>query len=444
MRFSTKSIIKLTIPIILENLLIVTVGMFDGIMVASSGETAVSGVSLGDSINVFLTMFFAALSSGGAIVISQLFGKKDILGARETAKQLFFVTLAISTLLCLIISFLHTQILNLIYGSVELGVMENAKVYFFVTGLSYPFWGVISAGNSILRAQGKTKTTLLISILGNLINVAGNALLIYGFNMGVLGAAVATLFSRIVAAIFSTILVVIKTDTGIYIENLFKYKPSGAIIKNICNIGIPSGLENSFFQLGRLIVSSLISTFGTASIAANSVASTISNFHFSTGNAFGMAMSTIIGILIGAGEQEEAKKNVKKIVGYNYICFVFVSIIFSSAVGLIAKIYNLSPDAEYICTRLVWINCVSACLVWPLSFTLPNAFRAASDIKFTMVISIVSMWIFRVGGSYFLAYVFNQGVYSVWLAMSLDWCFRTAVFLIRFIKGTWLTKYKPA
>ena len=444
MRFSSKKIIKLIIPIILENLLIVTVGMFDGIMVSSNGEAAVSGVSLGDSINVFLTMFFAALSAGGAIVISQLFGKKDISGARETAKQLFFVTLAISTVLCLIISLLHKQILSLIYGSVEFDVMENAIIYFFVTGLSYPFWGVLSAGNSILRAQGKTKTTLTISIFANLLNVAGNALLIYGFNMGVLGAALATLFSRIATAFFSTALVTRKNGNGVYIESLFKYKPNAAIIKRICSIGIPSGLENSFFQLGRLIVSSLISTFGTASIAANSVAATISNFHFSTGNAFGSGMATIIGILIGAGEQEEAKKNVKKIVSYNYICFVLISIIFSSTVGLIAKIYNLSSDAEYICSRLVWINCVSACLVWPISFTLPNAFRATSDIRFTMVISIASMWIFRVGGSYFLAYVFNQGVYSVWLAMSLDWVFRSAVFLVRFIKGTWLTKYKPA
>ena len=442
MRFTTKDILKIIVPIILEQLLAITVGMFDSIMVSSEGEAAVSGVSLVDSVNVFLTVLFFSLSSGGAIVLSQLLGKKDTTTANEAAKQIIYITTSISLLLCILVVFLRAPLLNLIFGKVESGVMENAKIYFLLTGISYPFIAIMGSANAIFRAQKKSNITLYSSIVSNLINIAGNALLIYVFKMGVLGAGIATLFSRVVTAVLTLILVCRKKNNEIYVDKLFRYKFNPSLIKRICGIGIPSGLENSFFHLGKLIVSSLISGFGTASIAANAVAQTLTNFHFTTGTAINTGLTTVVGICVGAGEKDQAKTYTKRVTLMVYIAYVVLSVFFALTVDLFSSIYILSPHASMICKNIIYFNCITATIVWPLSFTLPSAFRAASDVKFTMIISVLSMWVFRVAGSYVIHYVFGLGVYSVWIAMVVDWVFRAIIFVPRFIKGTWLTKYK--
>ena len=442
MKFKTKDIIKLAIPIILEFLLTIMANLFDGIMVSSEGEAAVSGVSLTGSVNAFLVVFFLSLCSGGAIVIAQLIGKKDIDTANETAKQLLYISLAISVFICIIVMTLHGPILQLVFGKVDAEVMENAKIYFFITGISYPFIGIQSASSSILRAQGRTKLTLAISVGGNLVNIVGNAILIFVCGMGVKGAAIATLISYIVAAAIALIFTLRKKHNVVYIQKLFRYKPNAWYIKKICHIGVPNGLEDSFFQFGRLIVASLISGFGTASIAANAVAQTLTNFHFQTGSAINTAAITVIGMCIGAGDYDEAKKNVKKFIIFVFTCYVFLSIFFILTAGIFAKIYNLSPEATEICRNVIIINGIATVLIWPFAFTLASAFRAASDVRFTMIVSILSMFTFRVAGSYFLAYVFDLGVYSVWIAMIADWLFRTLMFLPRFIKGKWLMQYK--
>ena len=441
MRFSTKDIIKLIIPIILECLLAITIGMFDGIMVASEGENAVSGVSLTSALDVFLVVFFTALCAGGGIVISQFFGKKDLEKSRETAKQLLYATIVISLVIAIPVGIFHSPLLHLIYGSVETEVMKNAEIYFITLAISYPFLAISNAGNTVLRAQGRTKVTLYNSLIINAFNIGGNALLIYVFKMGVLGAGIATLTARIIGSILSLAMCLKKKENGVYIEKLFHYKPNGNLIKRICIIGIPSGLENSFFQLGRLLVASLVSSFGTASIAANAVSQTLANFHWTVGGAIGTGLSTVVGICIGAGLKDEAKQNVKKILIFNYACFILLSIFFSLSVGLFSTLYNLSAEASALNANITYISCIACATIWPLAFTLPHALRAASDIKFPMIISIASMWVFRVGGSYLVSHLFGIGLYSIWVGMIADWLFRAIFFIIRYKSGKWLNKY---
>lgn len=442
MRFSTKDIIKLTVPIILESLLGITIGMFDGIMVASEGEVAVSGVSLTNSLDIFLIMFFTSLAVGGGIVISQFFGKKDLEKSRETAKQLVYITLIIATVIAIPTLIFRSPLLHLIYGSVEPAVMQNAETYFLTLAISYPFLAINSSANAILRAQGRTKTTLFISIFGNAFNICGNAILIYGFNLGVLGAGIATLISRIISGFLGLLLCLKKQENGVYIDKLFRYKPSSALIKRICVIGIPNGLENSFFQLGKLLVASLISSFGTASIAANAVSQTLANFHWTVGGAIANGLSTVVGMCVGAGEKDEARSCVKKSLIFNYCCFAALSLFFSLGSGIFNHLYNLSAEASVLNTNITIINSIACITIWPLAFTLPNALRASSDVRFTMLVSIISMWVFRVCGSYLVSYLFGIGLYSIWVGMIVDWICRAIFFVARYKSGKWLTKYK--
>lgn len=427
-------------PLIIEQLLIIMTGTFDSIMVSSAGDAAVSGVSLVDTVNLLLTYLFTALCSGGAIVTAQLIGQKDFSSAKESAKQLIWISFILSAVITILTVFLRTHLLNLVFGKIEYDVMDSAKIYFLFTALSYPFLAIQSACSAIFRVAGNSKTPMLISLFGNLINICGNAILIYVFNMGAAGAAIATLFSRIVCALILTIIVHGKKHL-LHVDNIFKYKPQFYLIKKMCAIGIPNGIENAMFQLGKVLTQSLISGFGTIQIAANAVASSLSNIQYASGNAIGIATNTVIGQCVGAEEKEQAKYYAKILLIIAYACIIFVSIFLCGFAKPIISLYALTPESSSIAQNILYIHSIFICSIWPIAFPLSNAFRSASDVKFTMIIAMFSMWVFRVGLSYVFSLLLGLEVYGVWFAMFCDWFFRFIVFSIRFKKGTWLNAY---
>ncbi len=441
MLFSRKDLTRILLPLLAEQILAVTVGMFDSMMVSSAGEAAVSGVSLVDSINILMSNIFAALATGGAVVCSQFLGRKDQNAACKSAKQLYYVALFVSVAIMAIALFFRSALLSLIFGKIDADVMGHAKIYFLFTALSYPFLALYNAGAAVFRAMGNSKISLHISMGMNAINIAGNAILIYGFHLGAAGAAIATLFSRIVGAV---VLLVLSGNAKnpIYVDKLLRYRPDLPMIKNILHIGVPSGMENGMFQFGKLLTQSLVSTLGTAAIAANAVAHTLASFEYAAGGAVGLTMITVIGRCIGAGEREQAKQYTKKLIGVGYAVMVVLAVLLTLFAKPIIGIYKLSDASSGLALTLILLHNLFAALIWPLAFTLPNSFRAASDVRYPMFISVFSMWTFRVGFSYILVLGFELSVLGVWLAMFIDWIFRTAFFVIRFASGKWLTKYK--
>ena len=441
MLFSRKDLIKILLPLLAEQVLTVTVGMFDSMMVSSAGEAAVSGVSLVDSINILMSNIFAALATGGAVVCSQFLGRKDQNAACKSAKQLYYVALFVSLAIMAVALLFRSALLSLIFGKIDADVMGHAKIYFLFTALSYPFLALYNAGAAVFRAMGNSKISLHVSMGMNAINIAGNAILIYGFHLGAAGAAIATLFSRIVGAI---VLLVLSGNAKnpIYVDKLLQYRPDLPMIKNILHIGVPSGMENGMFQFGKLLTQSLVSTLGTAAIAANAVAHTLASFEYAAGGAVGLTMITVIGRCVGAGEREQAKQYTKKLIGVGYAVMVVLAVLLTLFAKPIIGVYKLSPESGELALTLILLHNLFAALIWPLAFTLPNSFRAASDVRYPMLISVFSMWTFRVGFSYILVLGFELSVLGVWLAMFIDWLFRTAFFVIRFVNGKWLTKYK--
>ncbi len=440
MLFSNRDLKKIIVPLLIEQFFVVLVGMADTVMVASCGEAAVSGVSLVNSFNVFLTYLFTALCSGGAIVIAQLIGKKNHDKAMEAGKQLIYTTFFIATLVSIVMVFFRKYILGLIFGKIELVVMQNVLDYSLYTSISFIFLVLYNAGASFYRAQGNTKISMAVSLITNLINVAGNALLIFGFNMGASGAGIATLFSYMVGSII-ILINACRKNKSIYINKIFRYKPDFKLIKNICNIGIPSGLEHGMFQFGKVITLSLISALGTAQIAANATANTLVGFQYACGTALGLAMTAVVGRCVGAKQKEQAKYYAKKLTAITYFCVITVSVILCAFSNFFVGMFNLSAGATKLSKEIIFIHSIFICTFWPVAFTLPNSFRAASDVRFTMIIAISSMWVLRVGLSFVFTGFFNMGVMGVWYAMFCDWIFRFAVFIIRYISGKWLTKH---
>lgn len=437
--FTAKDLRKLILPLIVEQFLAVTIGMADTIMVASTGEAAMSSVSLVDAINILLINIFSALATGGAIVASQYLGREDKKRANVAAKQLLLVTTAMSAFIMAVCLIGRNPILDLIFGKIEPEVMDNCRVYFFWSALSYPFLAVYNAGAALYRSMGNSKVSMLTSTLMNAINIAGNALLIFGFHMGVAGAAIASLFARMVGAVLITCLLRFKPHV-IQLEAVFKLDFQPEMIKNILKFGVPTGLENGMFQIGRLMTQGLVATFGLTATTANAIGMSLSAFPQIPGTAIGLAMVTVVGQCIGARRQEEAKRYTLKLTGLAYLAMGALNLVMLALLPVVIGIYNPSPATAALARELMLYCIACTILLWPASFVLPNGLRAAGDVRFTMTVSIVSMWAFRIGFSYLLAKGLQMGVLGVWIAMTIDWAFRILCFAIRFFRGKWMNK----
>ena len=462
--FTRQQLTALLLPLIAEQALSVTIGLADTLMVSSVGEAAVSGVSLVDTFNTLMIQIMTALATGGAVVASQYIGHREeknarasaaqilfILSvfsqyighreeksARAAAAQIMFIMSSFSILVAAVVVVGRYAILRGIFGSIDADVMKYAETYFLLSALSYPFIGLYNAGAALFRAQGNSKISMMSSLVMNVVNIGGNAILIFGFKMGVMGAALASLVSRAVACC-AVLFLLQKPDCMLRVTGLSALKPDGKLIQRILRVGIPAGIENGMFQIGKLSVASLTSTLGTAAIAANAVANTTSTFLNIPASAVGMAVLTVVGQCLGAGEKEQAVWYARRLLLVAY-CGAWVMNLsaFFFADRWALSWFSLSPEASAMALEvMMWFNIVSL-FFWPSSFTLPNILRAAGDASFTMTVSIVSMWVFRVGFCYLWVLKMGGGLLSIWMGMYLDWAFRSICFVVRFVRGKWL------
>ena len=434
--FSKQALVRLIWPLVVEQFLAVTIGMADTVMVATSGEAAVSGVSLVDAINTLLIQIFAALATGGAVVASQYLGSGDRENACRSAKQLLYTITALALVIMTASLVFCPNILRMVFGSIEADVMANARTYYYLTALSYPFLAVYNAGAALYRSMGNSRASMLVSLLMNLINISGNAVLIYGYGWGVTGAGTATLLSRIAAAGIMLALIR-KKDNLICIERVLHYEFHPGIIRKILSIGVPNGLENGMFQIGKLMVQGLITTFGTSAIAANAISNSVSSFATIPGAAIGLGLITVVGQCVGARDYGQAVSYTRRLMVTAYLLMGILSATLFFAAGPIAAVFNLSREATASATVILKYYSVLAVMIWPLAFTLPNSLRAAGDARFTMMTSMLSMWIFRIGFSYILGQYLGLGVLGTWFAMFVDWVVRATVFVTRFARGKW-------
>jgi putative MATE family efflux protein len=435
--FTSRSLWRLVLPLLAEQILSVTIGMADVMMVAYLGEAQVSSVSVVDAINNLLLQVFAALTTGGAVIASQYMGRGDRGNACLSAKQLYLSVLVIGCAVMGVSVVFRGGILRAVYGNLDAEVMSGAKVYFLLTALSYPFIGLFGIGAAMFRSMRDSKAPMLVSVLMNVINISGNAFTIFSLGWGVAGAGAATLLSRIVGAAIM-IRMLLNPERPIMIRGLLRFDFNWQRIRMILRIGVPSALENGIFNVGKLLVASLITSFGTYAIAANAVSSSVSSFAVLPGSAISMAMITVVGQCVGSGDIRQAERNIKKLMIYAYGMVGMTSLaIFAATTWLLSLYSSLSPQASEISRQLLRTYALITAFLWPMAFTFPNALRAAGDTRFTMIVSIASMWIFRIGLSYLLAVYFGMGVPGVWYAMYTDWLVRSAAFISRYVRGKW-------
>jgi len=438
--WNNRALFSLLWPLIIEQILAVTMGAMDTIMVSSVGEHAVSAVNIIDNINNLLIIAFTAMCTGGAVVVSQYIGRRDFRDSSIASKQLVYVVTLISVVMMLISVTLRRPIVSLIYGKIEDDVMKAASIYFLITAISFPALAINNANAALLRAIGNSKVPMLIALLVNVLNIGGNAFLIYGLKIGVAGAAISTLVCRTTAATITTLMLNRNKASPISLFGLTKVRLIKSMIKNILNVGLPSGIESSMFQIGRLLTQRIFPVFGTSAIAANAVASVVNSFSFMPGTAYGIALLTIVGQCVGAGDYTEAKKQTRKIMKLAYITLFCISTLIFIFMEQLINMFSLSVEAHNLAKGFLRIHCISMAIGWSMSFAMPNALRAAGDARFVMMASSISMWVVRVCAAYLLTFTLGVGPLGVWLAMGADFMVRGASFTLRWRSGKWQEK----
>ncbi len=330
---------------------------------------------------------------------------------------------------------LRRPVLQLFFGSIEKDVMDNAIIYLLISALSFPFLAVYNSCAALFRSMGNSQITLKVSLLMNVINVGGNAFCLFVLRMGVAGVAVPTLVSRAVAGVVLYFL--LKNPANVIHLTRGKFRFDPGIVKKILFIGIPSGVENGIFQLGRVLVVSIIAGFGTVQIAANGVANSLDSMGCIIGQAMNLAMISVIGRCVGAGDLKQVRYYTRKLLAITYLCTILANSLMLTFLHQILAFYGLGQETTDLAYRLVMIHNGMAMLLWPAAFVLPNMLRACNDVRFTMVVAIFSMCAFRIGFSYILGVRMGMGAIGVWIAMVMDWIFRVALFAGRYVRGSW-------
>ena len=437
--YPNRAMFLLLVPIVVEQLLNSFMGMADTMMVSNVGGEAISAVSLVDSINNLVIQMFAAMASGAAIICSQYLGHRDKEGSNKAARQVLLTVLAISVSLTLIGLLLRKPLLRLIFGQIDPGVMDKAMSYFLVTILSYPFLALFNAGAAFFRAGGNSRFPMIVSVISNLLNIGGNAILIFGLDMGVTGAALSTLFSRIFCAV--VVLFSLRRDgQPIVVRDYYRIRPDMPLIMKILAIGIPSGIENGMFQFGKLAIQSTVSAMGTAAIAAQAMANILEMVNGIFGVGVGIGLMTMVGQALGAGRKEEARYYIVKCTKIGLVGILVSCLAVFGLAEPVTRLAGMEPESARLCLEMVTAITIAKPLFWAFSFIPGYGMRAAGDVKFSMITSTLTMWCLRVVLCIFLVKAYNMGPMAVWYGMFADWAVRGIVFTLRFRGDRWLQK----
>ena len=438
--YSNKALFYLFIPLLVEYALEFFVGLADSIMVASLGEAAISGVSLVDFLMQLLIFSFSALATGGAVVAGQYLGDNQLEKAQNSATQLVWFSTLASSVLMILVLVLRQFLIGILFGQIEAEVWHNAEVYLYIVALSIPFIAIYNAGAAIFRTTNDASLPMKIMLLCDVLNVLGNAFCIYYLGWDVTGVAVPTVISRVAAALL-ILYFAIDEDYKLHIKRTLKHKFDFYVLRKVLKVGIPYGIENGLFQLGRVLVLSLVSTFGTMAIAANSVGYAIGIFSVLPGFAINLGLTAVISRCVGANDYEQAKYYNKKCLVIVFISHVLINIAIFAMLPLILNIYDLSAQTAAMTTEMVIWHGIFAIIIWPLSFTLPATFRGAGDSKSVMYISLAVMFTCRILLSYVIADWMGIGVFGTWIAMFIDWYVRAGIYIYRYFSNKW-TEYR--
>jgi putative MATE family efflux protein len=446
-----QDVLKLAIPVFTEQLFITTIGILNTVIASGIGKEAISAIGTVDSFNNIIIFFFNSLAVGGTVVVAQYMGQKNAHGANEAAKQAIFSSIVISIFLTLITWLFRDAILLSFIGRAEKAVVDNAVEYFRITLFNYPLTAFSFVASGILRSSGHQNRTMKINIAINVANIVLSYTLIYGISlqnvhtgfsipaMGVKGAAVAITLARLFGMVLFLIALV-KSSHILDLKMLKSFRIDFRMQKTILNIGLPAGLETFFFNIGKFVQQIFIISLGTVSIAANTISWSIFGLLFIPGSALSIVAMTMVGYFMGREEYQEAKKVNFYLVKLAMACNLVLCLFVFPFATVISSIYSQDAEVIRLTAEIVRMNAVAVPILWPAGFIVPSSLRGAGDSKFTMVVSVASLWVFRVMLGYLFSITLHFGIVGLWGAMYFDWVARAVIYHFRLQGGKWMRK----
>jgi len=469
-----KDVLHMALPIVFEQLFLMSLGVVNTIMASRIGQEAVSGIGMVDSIHMIFIAFFSALAVGGTVVVAQLTGLGHTSRANDAAKQALFSGFVLSVIITVVLWFTKQILIQAIYSTAEPVVLENALLYFNITVLTYPLICLSTIANGVLRGAGDTRTPMKINIMINIINIILSYTLIYGIDFSALpfigqswnithnnglltdplnamhgltlvipgfqvkGAAIAVSIARSLGAVI-VLLVLIRGTKQMKLGGLNKFKLNMNLQKSIFGIGIPASVESLMFTSGKLITQVFIVGMGTVTIASNYIAGSMNSLMLIPGNALCIVATTMVGQAMGRQDTKESAALMKYLVWLaNFALLIMGLAIYPFAPNL-ASLYSTEPDIIRLSSLLFRMTLIASPIAWSMSFLLPSGLKGAGDVKFTMITSVIGMWTFRILFGYVFAILMNLGVAGIYLAMFLDWTVRGILYGIRLKRGKWKT-----
>lgn len=437
-QFTNKQLKNMILPLLAEQFMLMLVGLADTFVVSFAGEAAVSGVSLVNSFNTIFIFLFTALASGGAVIVSQYIGKKEMKTASAAVSQLLLVSVLFSAAVSILILIFQGEIISFMFGRVEPEVREACLTYLRISVYSYPALAVYNAGAALYRSVGKTGTTMNISIIANVINVVGNLIGVFVFHAGVAGVAYPSLLSRMFSAVIITVLC-FKEHEGIRYYWKYIISWNGSLIKRIMGIAVPNGVESGIFQFVKVALSSIVALFGTSQIAANGIAQSIWSVAALISSAMGPVFITVIGQCMGAGDVPQAERYFKKLMKITVVLSLVWNGMIFALTPLIAGAYAVSDTTRRYIIWLVLIHNIANSIIFPFADPLGKGLRAAGDVRYTMAVSLGTTIGVRLVFSVLFGITLHMGVIGIALAMCMDWLVRAVIFWFRFKIGKWKT-----
>lgn len=436
--FSNNDLKKLIVPLFLEQLLVMLVGIADTFVVTFVSEDAAAGVSLVNSFNTVFVFLFVALASGGAVIISQYIGHKDNAAAGKTASQLLMVSVLFSVAVSVLILLFNQQLMGLMFGRVEPPVMDACVTYLRISAYSYPALAIYNAGAALYRSFGNTQTTMYVSIAANIINVVGNLIGVFVLEAGVAGVAYPSLIARSFSAVLVTVLCFSRKNP-VYYERRHVFAWNSPLLKRIMGIALPNGLESGIFQLVKVGLSSVVALYSTYQIAANGIAQTIWSMAALVCVSMGPVFITVIGQTMGAGDIDGAEREFKRLMKVTLIFSIIWNMLIALVTPVLMAFYPVAQETKSLVITLVFIHNTFNTLAFPFADSLGKGLRAAGDVRFTTAISILTTIVFRLALSLLFSVVLPWGVLGLAAAMCMDWTVRGIIFHLRFRSKKWTT-----
>ena len=438
MKWIRKDVFNLAIPIMTEQLFVISLGMINTMMAGHIGKEAVSAIGMVDSVNNIFIAFFSALAIGGMVVVAQFIGQGNIKKANAAMQQALFSGLIITFLVTIIMFLFQGPLIGMLFGSAEPQVISNAHTYLGITLLTYPLITIDLIANGLLRGAGDTKTPMKISIFMNIINVCLTYIFINIMHLGIMGAALGIAIARISGGII-ILTVLIRGSKILKLTKIKKFKFNKSLLKLIFGIGVPASIESLLFNGGKLITQIYIVDMGTIAIASNAIASSVATMLNVPGNSLCIAATALVGMHMGRGESGEAQNALSYITKLSTIALIAIAVIFIPFAGKVTSLFTTNKEIIHLASAVLIVN--SACIpLWSISFVLPAGLKGAGDVKYTLITSIIGMWLFRITLGYLLGVVLKFGLIGVWIGMIVDWIVRGCLYIIRFKKGKWKSK----